>query len=63
MTQRFFWCLDHRRVEADDDRCGSDDVLGPYASSADAARALERVAERNEAWEEEEKRRRDEEDG
>ncbi|UFU01674.1 SPOR domain-containing protein [Ruania suaedae] len=36
--------------------------IGPYPSEAEAAQALERVRARNEAWEEAERRWRDEDD-
>jgi hypothetical protein len=47
---RYFWCLRHHRVETDADICAARYVLGPYQSAADAEHALERVRERNEAW-------------
>ena len=36
--------------------CASKDRLGPYNSAAEAERALERVRERNEAWDAEDAR-------
>ncbi|HYN96067.1 MAG TPA: hypothetical protein VES42_19655 [Pilimelia sp.] len=48
---QYFWCLRHHRVETDADMCAAKHVMGPYASAADAERGLERVQERNEAWE------------
>jgi hypothetical protein len=53
---RYFWCLRHRRVEVGTDTCAARYVLGPYGSAADAEHALERVRERNEAWEAEDAR-------
>lgn len=47
--EEFWFCLTHHRVEGRDG-CRSADRLGPYATEAEAARALERVQERNEAW-------------
>ena len=45
----FWFCLKHHRVEtADDDLCPAKHRLGPYATRAEADRALETVAERNE---------------
>ncbi len=41
----WFWCLDHKRVEQDAG-CGSTSRIGPYATPADAATALERTRER-----------------
>jgi len=45
----WYYCLDHHAVEPYDG-CKSENRLGPYATPADAAHALERVAERNEDW-------------
>ncbi|MGA8211759.1 MAG: hypothetical protein WB441_04645 [Nocardioidaceae bacterium] len=46
---QFWFCLKHHRVEGDEG-CRSADRLGPYATEQEAANALEKVAERNEAW-------------
>jgi hypothetical protein len=48
---RYYWCTRHHRVETDADVCPAKHVLGPYASAADAGNALQKVQERNEAWE------------
>lgn len=48
----FWYCLKHHRVEGRDG-CKNADRLGPYPSEAEAARALEKVQERNEAWDRE----------
>jgi len=45
----YWFCLTHHRVEGEEG-CRSADRLGPYPSEAAAARALEAVEERNEAW-------------
>ncbi len=45
----FWYCLKHHRVEGSEG-CRSADRLGPYASEGEASRALEKVAERNDAW-------------
>lgn len=47
--EEFWFCLKHHTVERRDG-CRSADRHGPYATEAEAARALERVQERNEAW-------------
>ena len=39
----------HQRVEGEDG-CPNKDRMGPYATEAEAAGALQRAAERNEAW-------------
>ena len=53
---RYYWCLRHRRVESDTDACAAKYTLGPYASPAEAERALDRVRDRNEEWEAEDAR-------
>jgi hypothetical protein len=47
---QWWYCLQHKTVEADDAGCKAVDRLGPYASREEAASALQRVAERNDAW-------------
>jgi hypothetical protein len=49
VTDNYWWCLKHNRVEPDEG-CMAKDRLGPYPTQAEAARALEKVEERNEAW-------------
>jgi hypothetical protein len=49
VADKYYFCLEHHRVEGDDG-CPPGDRLGPYASAEEAARALEKVAERNDAW-------------
>jgi glycerol-3-phosphate dehydrogenase len=53
---RYFWCLRHHRVETDADVCAARYVLGPYASVSDAEHAMEKVQQRNEAWDAEDAR-------
>jgi hypothetical protein len=53
---RYYWCLRHNRVETDTNACAAVHRLGPYASTAEAERALERVAERNAEWDAEDAR-------
>ncbi len=45
----WYYCLTHHAVERYDG-CKSIDRLGPYDTAEDAARALAKVAERNDAW-------------
>ena len=45
----YWFCLKHKTVEGAEG-CRAADRLGPYASSAEASRALAKVAERNQAW-------------
>ncbi len=49
MDEEFWFCLKHHQVEGRDG-CKSSDRLGPYANASEAARALDRVAERNDDW-------------
>lgn len=49
-TVREFWfCLTHHEVEGEQG-CRNQDRLGPYPTAEDAARALDKVAERNDDW-------------
>lgn len=45
----YWFCLVHRQVEGVEG-CPNKDRLGPYPTEAEAARALEKAAERTEAW-------------
>jgi hypothetical protein len=47
---QWYWCLTHQAVEPYE-QCRAEVRLGPYATREDAARALQKVAERNEEWE------------
>jgi hypothetical protein len=47
---QWYYCLDHHAVEPYE-ACKSETRLGPYATPAEAANALQRVAQRNEDWE------------
>ncbi len=50
MSENEYWfCLTHHAVEGTDG-CKNADRLGPYPSAEEASRALDKVAERNEAW-------------
>jgi hypothetical protein len=49
VAEKYYFCLEHHEVERSDG-CPPGDRLGPYASVEEASRALEKVAERNEAW-------------
>jgi len=46
---QYWYCLVHKTVEPREG-CKNADRLGPYATRAQAERALETVEERNEAW-------------
>ena len=45
----WFYCLKHRTVEGPVG-CRAKDRLGPYETREEAEHALEKVKERNEAW-------------
>jgi hypothetical protein len=45
---QWWYCLRHKRVESDDDRCPIADLLGPYKTRDEAEHALERAAKRTE---------------
>lgn len=45
----FYYCLEHKTVEPFEG-CRSADRLGPYASREEASAALDKVADRNEEW-------------
>lgn len=46
----YWFCLRHHTVEGTEG-CRNQDRLGPYRTAEEASRALERVQERNDAWE------------
>ncbi len=46
----YWFCVKHHAVESGPDICPPIDRLGPYDTEADAQRALEKAAERNESW-------------
>lgn len=45
----YWYCITHHQVEGEDG-CPNKDRLGPYDSESEAARALEKAAERTEEW-------------
>ena len=48
-ASKYWFCVKHHRVEGAEG-CKIIDRLGPYATEAEAARALQKVEERNEEW-------------
>jgi hypothetical protein len=56
VSGRYFWCLRHNRVETDDNACAEKYRLGPYPTATEAEHALQKVAERNDAWDAEDAR-------
>ena len=47
--EQYWYCLTHQTVEPRDG-CKNADRLGPYATREEASRAMDKVAERNESW-------------
>jgi hypothetical protein len=45
----WFYCLKHKKVE-EGPECPAKNRFGPYATKGEAEHAMERVAERNDAW-------------
>lgn len=60
---QYWYNVDTGQVEPDDQASRKDNLMGPYPSAAEAARALETARERTEAWDEEDRRRREEDEG
>jgi hypothetical protein len=52
--EEFWFCLNHHTVEHRDG-CRNQDRLGPYATEAEAAHALDKVQERNQDWDDDPK--------
>jgi hypothetical protein len=49
-SEQWWYCLKHNTVESADTPCPGKDLLGPYPTREEAARALEKVRERNKQW-------------
>jgi hypothetical protein len=47
--EQYWFCLKHHTVEGTEG-CRASDRLGPYKTAAEAGRALDKVEERNESW-------------
>ena len=59
----YWFNIETRQVETDDNRSQNADVMGPYETEAEAANALETARRRTEQWDEEERREREWLDG
>ena len=59
-AKQYWWCLRHSRVETEGNLCPDKFRMGPYATEEEARHAMDKVAERNEEWEAEDKRWDDE---
>ena len=53
---QYWFTVDTKQVETDETRSQDANVLGPYDSEQDASNALQRVADNNEDWDEEDRR-------
>jgi hypothetical protein len=49
-SEQWWYCLKHNTVEDSNTPCPGKDRLGPYPTREEAARALEKVKERNKEW-------------
>ncbi len=49
MADQYYFCLKHHSVESKEG-CPASERLGPYSSRPEAERALQKVEERNEEW-------------
>ena len=49
MAEEYWYCVKHHTVEPPAG-CKNADRLGPYPTREEAGRALEKVQQRNEAW-------------
>ena len=47
--QQWYYCLQHKTVEQGQS-CANSERMGPYATSAEAQRALSQAAERTDKW-------------
>jgi hypothetical protein len=54
MSGHWWFCLTHMRVEGDEG-CPNKDRMGPYETEEAAANALKTAAERNKAWQDQDR--------
>lgn len=54
-TERWYWCLRHRRPEPGGERCPAESCLGPYSSREEALGWKAKVEDRNERWDEQDR--------
>lgn len=59
----YWYNIQTKQVESDEERSPGADVMGPYDSPEEAGRALETAAEKTEKWDEEDERERRWEEG
>lgn len=58
---KYWYNMTTGRVESDAETSRKDDLMGPYPTAEEAARALDIAREKTEAWDEEDRRLREEE--
>jgi hypothetical protein len=51
----YWYNLNSGQVETDEDKSQGDDLMGPYGTEAEAAKALQTARERTERWDEEDR--------
>ena len=51
----YWYNLNSGQVETDEDKSQGDDLMGPYDTEAEAAKALQTARERTERWDEEDR--------
>ncbi|XVX21736.1 methionine aminopeptidase [Actinomycetota bacterium] len=56
----YWYNIETRQVEDDDNRSPGENVMGPYETREEAANALEIARQKTEAWDEEDRRYEDE---
>ncbi|MCE1180021.1 MAG: methionine aminopeptidase [Micrococcales bacterium] len=52
----YWFNIETRQVEDDDNRSPGENVMGPYETREEAASALETARQKTEAWDEEDRR-------
>lgn len=52
----YWYNISTQQVESEEQKSSSDDLMGPYATEAEASRALQTAAANTEAWDEEDRR-------
>lgn len=52
----YWYNIATKQVESDEDKSSSTDLMGPYATEAEASQALRTAAANTEAWDEEDRR-------
>lgn len=63
-TDMAYWFnIETRQVETDENRSQNADVMGPYDTEAEAAAALQTARENTQRWDEEERREKEWDDG